>query len=222
MPDAAPPNLQQNALLSLLMRGQSGGLDLPSLLAAQAGGGDQASGLDLPSLLAAQAGGGESGAAGEDRMNMALRWIEQQRAAAPSAPVEETPSAAEIELDRLEEMRHQREQHEQARELENLMKTMYAELETLRTRNDTLAAALGACHLCFGEDPICPECGGRGGSGALLPDAAAFRQYVAPALNRVRATQTRYRAVSVPRTGPVYQSPGQEPVPNTQQPAATR
>ena len=225
MSDITADNPLQSALLASLLGGQSGGLDLQSLLAAQAGGG-QAGGLDLQNLLAVQAGGGQmaeldlqsllaaqtgGGEPGDDRLNIALRWLEQRRAAAAqSAPVEETPDEAEIEAQRLEGLRRERERHEQqreqARELRKVLKTMYAELETLRTRNDSLAAALGACYLCFGEDIACPECGGQGGPGSLLPDPAAFRQYVAPAVNRVREAQQRKPGVAAPRAGKDYPS----------------
>lgn len=191
--DTTPNNPLQSALLSSLMSGQSGGIDLQSLLSAQVRG-DQGNGLDLASLLAAQSSSNSD--LGDDRLNIMLRWLEQRRDTATQAePVEKVPSAAEIELERLEEMRQKREQQEEKRqqeqELKKVMDSMYAELETLRARNDTLAEALGACYLCFGEDLTCPECSGHGVPGSLLPDEPAFRQYVAPAVNRVRAATTK-------------------------------
>ncbi|MCB8978729.1 MAG: hypothetical protein H6657_15010 [Ardenticatenaceae bacterium] len=66
---------------------------------------------------------------------------------------------------------------------------MYAELEDLRERNDTLAAALGSCYLCWGEDPDCEECQGRGKVGAFTPDKELFRQYVAPVVQTLKIKQ---------------------------------
>ena len=63
---------------------------------------------------------------------------------------------------------------------------MYAELRRLRDRNETLAAALGACYLCWGEDLECPNCRGRGLPGYSYPERRLFMEYVAPA---VRALQ---------------------------------
>ncbi|WP_380785938.1 hypothetical protein [Sphingomonas sp. R86521] len=36
-----------------------------------------------------------------------------------------------------------------------------------------LAAALGACGLCWGDDDLCPGCRGRGGVGMVRPDPVA-------------------------------------------------
>lgn len=187
-----------NPLLSL------GAPDLQSLLAAQMGGqlgsqlGGQLGSGDLMSLLA-----GQSGAA-SDQFAMAMRWLEQRKAMAP-APVEHEPSDAELELERLEELQRRRARddarRERSRELKALVTSLYAELETLRGRNDAVAAALGACYLCFGEDPACPECGGRGHPGSLTPEPAAFRRYVVPAVRRARAAQNRPLGHAPPPTG---------------------
>jgi hypothetical protein len=122
-----------------------------------------------------------------------MRWLEQKRSAAESETIDDTPSAAEIELDHLEELRQEEERlnekRKQTQELKRLMHSMYAELEILRSRNEMLAAALGACYLCFGDDLTCPECNGAGVVGSLLPDADAFRHYVAPAVKRIRQKQ---------------------------------
>jgi hypothetical protein len=70
------------------------------------------------------------------------------------------------------------------------------ELEELRRRNDQLAAALGACYLCWGEDPACPICGGLGAAGAAAPDPRYFALYVVPALNRLRRRPDRRRGLT--------------------------
>jgi hypothetical protein len=74
-----------------------------------------------------------------------------------------------------------------------------AELDRLRQRNDTLAAALGACHLCFGDDAWCPRCGGRGGPASRRPDPAAFAHFVRPLLAKLQARDAGRAAP--PRTG---------------------
>jgi hypothetical protein len=206
-PDPAGQSTLQSALLSQLLAGKAGGqggMDLATLLAGQTGG--EAGGLDLAGLLAAQTGGDEGAGPSDDRLSLALRWLEQRReTAAQSEPVEAPLSAAEIELQQLEAMQQARVQQEQESELENVMNSMYAELEVLRGRNDTLAAALGACYLCFGADIACPECGGRGRPGSKTPDAASFRHYVAPAVKRVRALQAKAEGVTRSSTGNGHQ-----------------
>jgi hypothetical protein len=72
------------------------------------------------------------------------------------------------------------------RPMRQLVQDMYAELAELRERNDTLAAALGACYLCWGEDPHCEVCRGRGGPGASTPDRQLFATLVVPAARRLR------------------------------------
>ena len=62
-----------------------------------------------------------------------------------------------------------------------------AELDELHARNDTLAAALGACPLCWGDDPACSDCRGRGSPGARRPHGRLFDLLVRPAVRRLRA-----------------------------------
>lgn len=52
---------------------------------------------------------------------------------------------------------------------------------------EDLANALGACVFCWGEDPTCRGCRGKGKPGAFEPDHALFTQFVLPALRRKRA-----------------------------------
>lgn len=67
-----------------------------------------------------------------------------------------------------------------------------AELEELRHRNDALAAALGACAICWGESEpgACPECGGAGRPGAYEVDEELFEAVVGPAV-QARAQSRR-------------------------------
>ena len=71
-----------------------------------------------------------------------------------------------------------------------------SELEDLRQVNDTVAAALGACPVCWGGDRRCEVCEGRGRAGSSSPDPELFEELIAPAVRRVwamrRAKQSGY------------------------------
>jgi hypothetical protein len=64
------------------------------------------------------------------------------------------------------------------------------QLELLQARHDELASALGACILCWGEDAVCKECGGRGRPGWSKPDAVAFALWVEPAVKRMNSSSS--------------------------------
>ena len=50
-----------------------------------------------------------------------------------------------------------------------------------------LAAALGACPECWGDDRACPSCRGRGTPGAYPADRPLYARYVLPAARRQAA-----------------------------------
>jgi hypothetical protein len=60
-------------------------------------------------------------------------------------------------------------------------------VDALRSVLDMLARALGACSACWGRDPSCAECGGRGVPGFLSPHPDLFREIVLPAARRWQA-----------------------------------
>jgi hypothetical protein len=66
-----------------------------------------------------------------------------------------------------------------------------AELRLLRERCDTVAAALGACGLCWGEDHSCRACRGQGAPGRAIPDEQLFCEIVVPAVRLVHANRQR-------------------------------
>ena len=70
--------------------------------------------------------------------------------------------------------------------LQRQMRSLLLEVEHLREVNDNLAAALGACYLCWGDDPDCAICRGRGVPGAGPPDPELFAHYVSPVIRRRR------------------------------------
>ncbi len=49
---------------------------------------------------------------------------------------------------------------------------------------EELAHAVGACSFCWGEDPSCRACRGRGKPGVFEPDPVLFEKYVHPAYRR--------------------------------------
>lgn len=68
--------------------------------------------------------------------------------------------------------------------LRKLLRAASRELKALDNRQRQLAAALGACAECWGQDFECDVCGGAGGPGWTDPDENLFDRYVAPALRR--------------------------------------
>lgn len=141
----------------------------------------------LMQLLAAKSGidpetladpGGSTGAV-DPRMSLLMNYLNQQQAQ-PAEPDDEPDDESEIEVLPPERtaVRLQR---------------LHAEIEYLRRRSDTLAAALGACYLCWGRDPACVQCLGAGRPGWNEPDERLFRRLVGPAIRRRRegASHTR-------------------------------
>jgi len=145
----------------------------------------------LKAQLAAQAEGNPG-------LAMLLQMIESRPPqAAASSPAETTPAdrAADV-LDADPPGAHGLGPAMQAdlRVLVQGSQQLAAELAVLQERNDALAAALGACHLCFGADAWCPHCGGRGLPGSQRPEATAFARYVRPLLQRLQHQQRQQPA----------------------------
>lgn len=168
--------------------------DAPPLLqdpAALAG----ALGGDPMSLLMSQLGASNPQAA------MMLRMIEERnRARATEHEQEERQEAEAAAAQRAQDLQ----------ELKETVERACAELDVLRTRHDALAAALGACHLCFGTDPLCQECHGRGIPGARAPEPTAFRTYVLPAIRRARAIDARRQQSHPPQHQPKQPAPDRQ------------
>jgi len=77
------------------------------------------------------------------------------------------------------------------KDLKQTARDLLSEVEALRDRADQLAAALGACCACWGEDVSCRMCRGRGAPGFTLPDEALFEHYVLPAVFMLRGQKLR-------------------------------
>jgi hypothetical protein len=92
-----------------------------------------------------------------------------------------------------EQMREEirEEQAEAIAALDNAAERLLAENRACRERLDALAAAIGACPDCFGDDLLCDTCAGAGTPGSRAPQAAEFHTYVRPAVERVRAALRR-------------------------------
>ena len=81
--------------------------------------------------------------------------------------------------------------------------------EYLIELTETLAAALGACPACWGEDEHCNECRGRGRPGAFTPDEEAFADIVLPVIRRMR--EHRRAPVASARELPTTRHENQNP-----------
>ena len=141
-------------------------------------------------LLAAQSGGEEARAGmmslltehEDPRVRLISQILSQRQAEAAQeqeeADEEPAPAAAS---------EHLRTELRLRRKIQALLR----EIERLRETNDALAAALGACPLCWGDDPDCLECEGQGDPGSARPDRELFGRLVAPALQRFKTTARR-------------------------------
>ena len=129
---------------------------------------------------------------GDPRVGLVTKYLASRREA-EEAEAEEA-AAAEAQAAAAEA-----EKQAAMRTLQRMARSMYAELEELRGRNDMLAAALGACYLCWGENALCEVCGGAGAPGSTPPDAELFAALVVPAARRM---QRRRKAPPQPPDGP--------------------
>lgn len=119
--------------------------------------------------------------------NPTLGWIAKYLTALRAS---ESETVIEAEPDaRAETLQVEEDEHlaEVVQRLERHVKKLRAEVVQLRERNDNLATALGACYLCWGDDPGCPVCRGTGRPGSRMFDRQSFAQLVAPALKALKA-----------------------------------
>lgn len=123
---------------------------------------------------------------GEDdpRVSLVSKYLASRRAA-EAAEAEEN-AAAEAQAAAVEA-----EKQEAVRTLQRMARSMFKELEELRGRNDMLAAALGACYLCWGENVSCELCGGEGAPGSTPPDGELFKELVGPVVRRLQRRRAK-------------------------------
>ena len=81
-------------------------------------------------------------------------------------------------------------------ELSAQLEAALLEVKLLRERSDTVAAALGACGICWGEDSACRACRGHGAPGRSIPDEQLFCEYVVPAVRLMHASRQRSNNVA--------------------------
>jgi hypothetical protein len=146
----------------------TGGAPTMALLDAVRGG----SGDPRKAMLAALGGGGP-------QIDMIMKLIEDQSGDANASLREEL--MAEV----------REEQAAAVDELAATARRLFEERAACSQRLEDLAAALGACPACFGDDLLCDTCHGAGRPGARAPEAAEFARYVIPAVERVRSAVRR-------------------------------
>jgi len=83
------------------------------------------------------------------------------------------------------------EKEDVLRELRRQVESMFTELKALRERTDALASALGTCCLCWGQDPECRFCRGRGAPGFAMPDESLLAELVMPAIRILQVHRAR-------------------------------
>jgi hypothetical protein len=138
--------------------------------------------LDVTDLLAETA-------QADPRLSMLAQLLARRQ---PVGEEESAPSAEivdeeflELEPESAPSLDRSQEKAQALRQLRRRVEDLYQELEELRERNDALAAGLGACYLCWGDDPNCLICAGQGVPGYFQPDSVRFEQLVIPAVQRI-------------------------------------
>lgn len=98
-----------------------------------------------------------------------------------TTPDEETDELSKQRLQRLSQA---------VRHLRRKCDSLQIEVEELQLRNDAMAAAVGACYLCWGENPMCEVCSGQGTPGRFPINASAFAEFVLPAIRAFKANKS--------------------------------
>jgi hypothetical protein len=109
------------------------------------------------------------------RDNPQLAWLPQLMAAQRRSAAAEVPSAQPSELDELQQALAQADAR--AAKLQRINRRLAADLDAAQGLLSDLAAAFGACGLCWGEDPGCPSCRGRGKPGRFAADAELAQRF---------------------------------------------
>ncbi len=113
-----------------------------------------------------------------------LKMMEAQKAAAAARePVVIEGAVVDVAAEELAEISAQ-------------LEAAQAEVKILRARCDTVAAALGACGLCWGQDMSCRACRGHGAPGRSIPDEELFCEFVVPAVRLMHASRQRSNNVA--------------------------
>jgi hypothetical protein len=86
--------------------------------------------------------------------------------------------------------RERREQTAVAR-MKASIRRLRADLRAANEMLRIISDVFGACELCWGEDPSCPRCRGKGQPGSAFPVREDVLRWVEPALNRLGLTIAR-------------------------------
>jgi hypothetical protein len=177
-----------NELLMQMITARAGGNPALADMLARMRSSDPNSRLNIEELLAQQAKTNPMAA-------MFAKHMAEQKAIASARenlPVIDV-EASEVDAE-VEEIHEQGENSAaELSELRQYMKGMFSEIKLLRERNDALAAAVGACCLCWGQNLECRSCRGRGGPGFCMPDESLFEEFVLPAIQTLRAQKAKIR-----------------------------
>ena len=126
------------------------------------------------------------------RQNPNLAWLPQmiaaQRHAAATAQADAPPDTRQPEIDALTD-ELERSQARGAR-LQRTARRLASQLEVAQDLLADLAAAFGACGLCWGEDIQCLSCRGRGKPGRFAPDADLRLRFSAEPVELPDASRT--------------------------------
>jgi hypothetical protein len=109
--------------------------------------------------------------AGLVQNNPSLAWLPQLMAMRQQRELDQAPAPSEID-----ELRAALRQWQlRAEKMYRRARALEAELAETQDRLSDIAAALGACGLCWGEDETCPSCRGRGKPGHFIARPSAPR-----------------------------------------------
>jgi hypothetical protein len=176
-----------NQLLMQMLTARTGTAVNPALrdlLAGMNSPGGLNGGMNLEDLLAQQAATNPMAA-------MLAKHLADQKARAASEETRVIDVEASHENTPTEHDKSEQDHAAALSELQEEMNTLRAEIETLQQRNDTFAAAVGACCLCWGQKIGCRSCRGRGGPGFCIPDESLFEEFVLPAVRTLRAQRAK-------------------------------
>ena len=149
-------NLQ--TLILEALRARSGAATHPALEALLSGNGSSETGSALPDTqeLLSQL----------DSTNPMTGLIAKYLLAAQASKSEDTTEADTEDVEQASRAEDDERLTQVVQRLKFQVDKARAELERLRERNDVLAFALGACHVCWGQEPTCPVCRGAGRVGS--------------------------------------------------------
>lgn len=161
--------------------------DMSQLLMAMMGEQTAVAGQPMTDMLA------QLGDTDDPRLRLVAAYLAQQTADQEEAIVVDTEWEDVTAEHRQAQAELLVEQSDLIHQLQDQMEMMADELHDLRRRNDRLAAALGACKWCWGEDEGCRHCHGRDSPGSYAPHPQLFHELVMPAVRRLKWDQARPR-----------------------------